>query len=581
MSIEEMEALLKHLISDWENEVVEFKIGNKNTSGDEIGRYFSALANEANLRGLDRAWLVFGVNNKTHGTPGCAYPCDSNSLNRSGGLKSQITQGTNLGMCFAGVHVLPRGADANIIFFEIPAAPQGMPVAWKGHFFARSGENLVALGLEKSDMIRSQNQATDWSAFVVEGSSVNDLDERALAVARKKFADKHAVVSEEEVMSWSTEVFLDKLRLVKNGKLTRAALILLGKANAALDRLSPYVPQLVWKLDGEECANDIFYPPFLLATADLYSRIRNVQVRVLPENEMITTEVPKYNQKSVLEALNNCIAHQDYTRGERVIVTERVDRLTFWNGGSFFEGTPESYVSGERTPRRYRNPLLSSAMRELNMIDTMGYGIHLIYVGQVKRYFPLPDYVTTDASVEMTLYGRVVDIAYSTLLIQKGGSLSLEDVFLLDRVQKGLSISAKAVRHLRTEGLIEGRVPHLHVSAKIAALTGREAEYIKRKQKPSRHYHSLILSYLEKFGSASREKINELLIDEFPTTLSKEEKLAKISNILSYLRINGKIFNTGTKHSPIWVSKAPNEIQDRIQVRNPDRKTEGKECLRP
>ena len=138
MSIEEMEALLKHLISDWENEVVEFKIGNKNTSGDEIGRYFSALANEANLRGLDRAWLVFGVNNKTHGTPGCAYPCDSNSLNRSGGLKSQITQGTNLGMCFAGVHVLPRGADANIIFFEIPAAPQGMPVAWKGHFFARS-----------------------------------------------------------------------------------------------------------------------------------------------------------------------------------------------------------------------------------------------------------------------------------------------------------------------------------------------------------------------------------------------------------------------------------------------------------
>lgn len=562
---EELESLLKHLVADWENEVVEFKIGNKNTPSDEIGRYFSALANEANLRGSERAWLVFGVNNKNHGAPGSEYPCDSNSLNKSGGLKAQITQGTNLGMCLTGVHVLPRGPETNVIFFEIPAAPQGMPVAWKGHFFARSGENLVALGLEKLDLIRSQNQAADWSACIVGGSSVEDLDERALAVARKKFADKHDAVSEEEVMGWSAETFLDKLRLVKNGKLTRAALILLGKANAAAERLSPYVPQLVWKLVGEECANDIFYPPFLLATADLYSRIRNVQVRVLPENEMITTEVPKYNQKSVLEALNNCIAHQDYARGERVIVTERVDRLTFWNGGNFFEGTPESYVSGERTPRRYRNPLLSSAMRELNMIDTMGYCIHSIYIGQAKRYFPLPDYKTTDESVEMTLYGRVVDIAYSTLLIQKGGTLRLDDVLLLDRVQKGLPIEAKSVRHLRVEGLVEGRAPHLHVSAKIAALTGREAEYIKSKQKPGKHYHSLILDYLEKFNQATREKIDELLMDEIRGNLTKDERLQKISNILSYLRINRKIKNIGTKHDSIWVLVNQEEIQDRIQ----------------
>lgn len=574
MTTDEMKTLLDHLISDWENEVVEFKIGNKNTSGDEIGRYFSALANEANLRGVDRAWLVFGVNNKTHGAPGCDYPCDSDSLNKPGGLKSQITQGTNLGMCFASVHGLPRGEGSHVIFFEIPAAPQGMPVAWKGHFFARSGENLVALGLEKLDSIRSQNQAADWSAGVVEGSSVDDLDEHAVAVARKKFADKHGSVSEEEVMSWSAETFLDKLRLVRNGKLTRAALLLLGKANAALERLSPYAPQLVWKLVGEECANDIFYPPFLLATADLYSRIRNVQVRVLPENEMITTEVPKYNQKSVLEALHNCIAHQDYTRGERVIVTERVDRLTFWNGGSFFEGTPESYVSGERTPRRYRNPLLSSAMRELNMIDTMGYGIHSIYVGQAKRYFPLPDYETTDSSVEMTLYGRVVDIAYSTLLIQKGGALRLDDVLLLDRVQKRLPIAAEAVRHLRAEGLIEGRVPHLHVSAKIAALTGREAEYIKSRQKPSKHYHSLILDYLEKFESASREKINELLIDEIRGDYSREQKLTKIGNILSYMRRKGLVVNLSSDHSPIWVLFKTYEKLREIQEKDHAPKTE-------
>lgn len=569
MNPEELERLLDGLIDGWENEVVEFKSGNRNTVVDEIGRYFSALSNEANLRGLDRAWLVFGVDNKTRGKPGCDYPCDSFSLNKPGGLKQQIVQGTNLGMSFSEIHTIPRGAN-NIILFGVPPAPSGMPVSWKGHFYARAGENVVALGMDKLDAIRAQNLALDWSAQYADGVGEEAIDEEALALARRKFVDKHSSVSPEEVGSWTTSTFLEKLRLARNGRLTRAALLLLGKADAAVPALSPYSPQIVWKLVGEENANEIFYPPFLLATTALYSRIRNVQVRVLPENQMVAVEVPKYDQKSVLEALNNCIAHQDYGRGERIIVTEYVDRLVFFNGGRFFEGKPDDYVAVERTPRHYRNPLLSSAMRELNMIDTMGYGIHSIYLSQAKRYFPLPDYETDDDSVAMTLYGRVVDTAYSTLLIRKGGDLRLDDILLLDRVQKGLDIPKSAVRHLRAEGLIEGRSPHLHVSAKIASLTGKEAEYIKSKQKSSRHYHSLILDYLEEFKSATRQKIDELLIDEIRGDLPREAKLAKISNILSYLRINRKIRNAGTKHDPIWVLFDGTESQDGSQDRPQD-----------
>lgn len=568
MTEQEMTALLDRLIANWEDEVVEFKSGNKNFATDEIGRYFSALSNEANLRGAECAWLVFGVNNKTHAAPGSEYPCDANSLNKPGGLKAQIVEGTG-GLSFTGIHVLPRGANANVIFFQIPAAPQGMPVPWKRHYFARAGENLVALGLEKLDAIRSQGLTLDWTAQTVEGVTEDCLDPDALALARSKFIDKHSrTVSPEDVARWTTNAFLDKLHLIRNGKLTRAAILLLGKSGAAIDVLSPYSPQLVWKLVGEETANDIFYPPFIMATTELYSRIRNVQVRVLPEDQMLATEVPKYNQKSVLEALNNCIAHQDYSRGERVIVTEYVDRLTFWNGGSFFEGEPTDYIAGDHTPHRYRNPLLASAMRELNMIDTLGYGIHSIYMGQAKRYFPLPDYKTTDTSVEMTMYGHVVDIAYSTLLIRRGGEMRLDDILLLDRVQKGLRIGADAVRHLRSEGLVEGRVPHLHVSAKIAALTGREAEYIRNRERSRKHYHALIIDYLEKFKKATRSKIDELLLEEIRGNFSKEEKLSKISNILSYLRINRKIKNIGTKHDPIWVLFDESKSQDRIQDRS-------------
>ncbi|WP_207797740.1 ATP-binding protein [Aliarcobacter cryaerophilus] len=156
----------------------------------------------------------------------------------------------------------------------------------------------------------------------------------------------------------------------------------------------------------------------------------------MPDDVLLAIEVSKYDQKVVLEALHNCIAHQDYTRNGRILVVEMLDRLIFENEGSFYEGQPNDYIAGNKTPRKYRNPFLVQAMTELNMIDTMGYGIYEMHLGQARRYFPLPDYDLSDnSSVKMTIYGSVVDPAYSRLLIQKT-DLSWEDILLLDRVQK-------------------------------------------------------------------------------------------------------------------------------------------------
>lgn len=53
-----------NLIQHKESEVVEFKKAENNFDFDDLGKYFSALSNEANLRGLPFAWLVFGCDEK-------------------------------------------------------------------------------------------------------------------------------------------------------------------------------------------------------------------------------------------------------------------------------------------------------------------------------------------------------------------------------------------------------------------------------------------------------------------------------------------------------------------------------------
>ena len=50
-----------------ESEVVEFKKAENNFDFDDLGKYFSALSNEANLRKLDFAWLIFGYEKRQIG----------------------------------------------------------------------------------------------------------------------------------------------------------------------------------------------------------------------------------------------------------------------------------------------------------------------------------------------------------------------------------------------------------------------------------------------------------------------------------------------------------------------------------
>lgn len=543
-----LKALLLKLIETWENEVVEFKQAGNEFSTSDIGKYFSALANEANLHGLERAWLVFGVHNKTRTIVGSNYRLEPERLQS---LKMQISQDAEPSVTFRNIHVLndPQG---RVVLFEVPAAPRGMPIAWKGHYYARAGESLTPLGLDKLDEIRQQTMAIDWSAQVVPEATIQHLDKTAVQKARESFSRKYANrFSADEVSGWPLTTFLDRAQLSWEGRLTSAALLLLGKPESA-HLLSPHPAQMTWKLEGPERAYEHLGPPFLLNTSALYQKIRNIQLRMLPDGELFAVEVSKYDQKVVMEALHNCIAHQDYYRNGRIVVTELPEKLIFENEGNFFEGQPDDYISGNKTPRRYRNPCLAQAMTELNMIDTMGYGIHAMHVAQAKRYLPMPDYDLSEANVvRMTIHGGIVDAAYSRLLMQ-ATNLSFEDILALDRIQKKLPLPDETIRHLRRAKLIEGRKPHLHVSAVVAKATADKAEYIRTRAQDDAFYTKLITDYLSRFGKASRQEIDKLLWDKLSDALDAEQKSHKIANLLTNLRRSGRIRNTGSRKAPRW-----------------------------
>lgn len=553
MSEFEIKELINNLISTWENEIVEFKQADNTYSTDSIGEYFSALSNEARLNNRNSAWLVFGVNNKTKQVVGTNYRSDNNENLNLNKLKLQIQQNTDPAMTFRHIYEVNDYDGKRIVLFEIPATPLGMPLAWKGHFYSRSGESLVPLTMNKLDQLRA---VEDWSAQVIPNATLEDLDETAIKVAKKAFIEKYANrFSADEVDNWELLTFLDKAKLTQDGKITRTALLLLGKSESSF-LLSPHPAQITWKLDTkDERAYEHFSIPFLLTTTEIYRKIRNFQIRLLEADSLMAREISKYDQKIVLEALHNCIAHQDYLLNGRIIVTEKSDKLIFENVGSFSEGKPEDYIDGSKTPKQYRNTFLAQAMVQLNMIDTMGYGIYEMHRKQAQRYLPLPDYSLEQSNtVILTLYGDIVNEAYTSQLINNS-NISFTDICALDRVQKNLPITQEIATQLRKQGFIEGRKPNYRVSSVVqrAYPTEDKVKYIHSKTQDDDFYTKLIVEYLTQFGTADRATVNQLLESKLSNDLDIMQKDRKIANLLTKLRRNNLIKNIGTTRKSLWV----------------------------
>jgi len=533
-----------------ETEIVEFKEAKMGFDFNKLGKYFSALSNEANLKGLVEAWLIFGIENSKKDIVGSSFRTSRADLDS---LKGEIANKTTNRITFIEIHELSVD-DQRVVMFQIPAAPKGIPVAWEGHYFGRDGEELSPLNLEEIERIRKQATRNDWSAEICHGATVSDLDPAAIAIARVNFKKKNPRIA-DEVDTWDDSTFLNKSKVTINGQVTKAAIILLGKLESE-HYISPSSARITWVLkdkDNVEKDYQHFTSPFILAVDQIYSKIRNLKYRYIKEGTLFPDEVDQYSPFSIKEALSNCIAHQDYTLGGRINIVEREDaQLIFTNLGEFLPGSIETVIESDEPPEYYRNNLLAHAMVNYNMIDTVGSGIKRMFRLQREKFFPMPDYDLSSGKVKATLTGKVLDTDFARVLA-KNPDLSLEEIILLDKVQKRKPLTDVELKLLRDKGLIEGRKPNIIISVKVAQSTGQKAAYTRNKAFSNKEYFAWIIQGIRDHGSLSRKDIEELLLDRLSDLYDEKQKKIKINNLISDLRTKNVIENIGSDAKPKWV----------------------------
>ena len=191
----ELRALIDKMLIDSEKECVEFKEAKNDYRFEDLGMYFSALGNEANLRLMQYSWLLLGIDDKKK-IVGTSYKNSRKSLD---GLKMAVRQHTSDALTFIEIYEIIYEDGKRVVALQIPAAGR-TPIMWKGVAYGREGSSLVNLTDHKAEKIR-ENGSKDWSERICVKATFDDLDKKAIAEMRRIL--KFIIKTDRPLMIWS------------------------------------------------------------------------------------------------------------------------------------------------------------------------------------------------------------------------------------------------------------------------------------------------------------------------------------------------------------------------------------------
>lgn len=509
-------------------------------AGDEKNDVISYVAAIANMEG---GHLVIGVQDKTLEIVGTDL--SKFNLNAQSAVWKLLEHCTNLSSEGLSIdEYTTEDSHKTVWIIHIPKHLPRRPVYAHKKAWQRVEDSLVEMTPERLAAILEEPvfEAKDWSAEIVPNAVLTDLDELAVAKARVMFKKVHASkIPAEEIDAWTVEELLSNSGIMIDGKLTRAAIILLGKP-VSVFKLRPAVVEVTWTLRDERqevVDYEHFTAPFILTVDQILSKIRNLTMRELPGGTLFPETMKQYDDYTIREALHNAIAHQDYTLQQRINFVENPGYLYYANGGSFIPGTLQNVLTTKGPQRYFRNECLCRAMVNFNMIDTVSRGIKKMFNEQWKRHFPMPDYEidALNKEVGVKIYGNTINEKYTELL-KENNTLTLEDCILLDAVQKRHRISEKDVVALLNRGLLEGDTSEYNISLDIAKKTRQLPYYTHNRGLDKAKLQHMILQYLQNAGSvgAKRDAIFDYLRDVLPKNKTPEQQERMVGNILAEMK---------------------------------------------
>ena len=255
-------------------------------------------------------------------------------------------------------------------YLEIIVPRYDVPISVRGKYYVRTGSTLQELtGLALNEFILKRTGKT-WDDIPEQRASINDIDESSVKQFLKDARIVKRINVEDDI---SISDLLEKLRLLEDGYLKRAAIVLFGKDPGK------FYPNMAVKIGkfGETDADLKFHEVVegnLIQLKDRIGEMLNAKFFIHPIDfmGMQRVELDEYPVAAVREMILNALVHRNYM-GAPTQIRLYGDNFSVWNDGSLPEGISEEDLKKVHRSKP-RNPLLADVCFKAGYIDSWGRG---------------------------------------------------------------------------------------------------------------------------------------------------------------------------------------------------------------
>lgn len=386
-----------------ETEWVEFKHNNDNPQ--EVGEYISALSNSAALHGKANAYLVWGIDDKTHNVLGTEFrPKTQKKGNEE--LENWLLRLLEPKIHFHFYSFEFEGQ--HVVLLEIARAHRH-PVRFEGEEFIRVGSYKKKLksfaekeralwrvfdDIPFEEMVAMERLDDDRVLKLLDYPAYFDLMGMTLPENRKGILERlqqDNLISSSGAGGWDITnlgaiLFAKKLEDFKSIR-RKAMRVVVYKDNTKIETLREQEGT-----KGYACGFE-----------GLIQFVNTLLPRNEVINEALRKEVPMYPELAVRELVANALIHQDFfATGTGPMVEIFSDRMEITNPGMPLVDTDRFLDS----PPCSRNEMLASMMRRIGVCEERGSGIDKV-VFQTEFYqLPPPRFEATKGHTRSVLFAH-------------------------------------------------------------------------------------------------------------------------------------------------------------------------------
>ncbi len=286
-------------------------------------------------------------------------------------------------------------------YIEVIVNPSSYPVSYKGEYHYRSGSTKQQLkGSALTEFLISKI-GIKWDAVAVDNFTIENLDAESFDIFRKEALKSSRMTKKD--LEMSRKELLEKLGLLTDGKLKRAAVLLFHKNPEQL------ITGCFVKIGKFGQGSDLQYQDelrgSLLSIANkvvelIYLKYLKAAISYNKETRVETYPFPR---EGVREAIYNALIHTNFSDSIPIQIRIEDEAMYVSNSCVLPVGWSTDTLTSKHTSRPY-NPDIANTFFRAGYVETWGRGVEKIYESCQVHGTPNPEFklIGNDITVKFT-----------------------------------------------------------------------------------------------------------------------------------------------------------------------------------